>query len=92
MFLGKEINVEQALNFGLVSKICKPEGLNRVLKRTANSLLQKSHLALRIAKRLLNENIDKDMDGVLDSEMLAIMETGQSEEGKRRIGKFVKKE
>lgn len=92
MFLGKEINAEQALNFGLVSEICKPEGLNRVLKRTANSILQKSHLALRIAKRLLNENIDKDMDGVLDSEMLAIMETGQSEEGKRRIGKFVKKE
>lgn len=92
MFLGKEINAEQALNIGLVSEICKPEGLNRILKRTANSILQNSHLGVRIAKKLLNENLDKDMEGVLDSEMLALMETGQSEEGKRRIGKFVKKE
>jgi hypothetical protein len=30
------------------------------------------------------------MEGVLDSEMLALMETGQSEEGKRRIGQFLK--
>jgi enoyl-CoA hydratase len=90
MFLGKEINAEQALNFGLVNEICKPEGLERILKRTANSILQKSHLALRIAKKLLNENQDKSMDGVLDSEMIAIIATGQSEEGKRRIEKFVK--
>jgi enoyl-CoA hydratase len=92
MFLGKEINAEQALNIGLVTEICKPEGLNRILKRTANSILQNSHLGVRIAKKLLNENLDKDMEGVLDSEMLAIIETGQSEEGKQRIGKFVKKE
>lgn len=91
MFLGSEINAEQALTIGLVNEICKPEGLNRTIKRTANSILQKSHLGLRIAKKLLNENIDKNMDGVLDSEMLAIITTGQSEEGKKRIEKFVKK-
>ena len=76
---------------GLVTEVCKPEGLNRILKRTANIILQKSHLALRIAKKLINENQNNDMDGVLNSEMLAILETGQSEEGKQRIEKFVKK-
>lgn len=91
MFLGKELSAEQALNIGLVNEVCKPEGLNRILKRTANIILQKSHLALRIAKKLINENQSKNMDGVLDSEMLAIFETGQSEEGKQRIEKFVKK-
>jgi len=91
MFLGKELSAEQALNMGLVTEVCKPEGLNRILKRTANIILQKSHLALRIAKKLINENQNNDMDGVLNSEMLAILETGQSEEGKQRIEKFVKK-
>jgi enoyl-CoA hydratase len=91
MFLGKEINAEQALSIGLVSEICKPEGLNRILKRTTNSILQNSHLGVRIAKKLLNDNLNKDIEGVLDSEMLALVETGQSEDGKRRIGQFLKK-
>ena len=91
MFLGKELSADQALNIGLVNEVCKPEGLNRILKRTANTILQKSHFALRIAKNLINENQSKSMDGVLDSEMLAIFETGQSEEGRKIIEKFVKK-
>ncbi|TFG07816.1 MAG: enoyl-CoA hydratase/isomerase family protein [Promethearchaeota archaeon] len=91
MLLGKEISAEMALNYGLINEICKPEGLNRILKRTANSILQKSPISLRFFKKLLNENDEKDIEGVLDSEVIAIIAAGQSEEGKKRIEKFIKK-
>jgi enoyl-CoA hydratase len=91
MLLGKEINAEMALHYGIVNEICKIESLNRILKRTANSIIQKSPIALRFFKKLLNENDEKTMEGVLDSEAMAIIATGQSEQGKKRIEKFIKK-
>ncbi|MFX0070071.1 MAG: enoyl-CoA hydratase/isomerase family protein [Candidatus Hermodarchaeota archaeon] len=90
MLLGEELNAEDAYNIGLVSEICKPESLDRILKKTANKILQKSHLGLQFGKKLLNENYDKNIEGVLDSEQLAIITAGQSDEFKKRIQKFLK--
>ncbi|GAG54264.1 MAG: hypothetical protein KAX10_10180, partial [Candidatus Lokiarchaeota archaeon] len=86
--LGEEINAEEALNIGLVNQICKPESLRRILRKTANSIVQKDHLALRITKKLLNENQDKNLEATLDSESIAMLETAQSEGVKRRITQF----
>ncbi|MHA2038261.1 MAG: enoyl-CoA hydratase/isomerase family protein [Promethearchaeota archaeon] len=91
MYLGKEINAEEAYNIGLVSQVCKREGLKRNLKRTANLLIQKEHLALKSAKKLLNEDQDENFESVLAKELRVMMLTGQSEELKRRLEKFVKK-
>ncbi|MBA7706785.1 Crotonyl-CoA hydratase [subsurface metagenome] len=88
MYLGEEINAEEALNIGLVNQICKPESLRRILRKTANSIVQKDHLALRITKKLLNENQDKNLEATLDSESIAMLETAQSEGVKRRITQF----
>ena len=90
MLLGKEINADEAFRIGLVNEICKPEGLKRILMRTANSILQKSPLGLKIAKKLINENYDKDIEAVLDNEQMAIITAGQDEECKRRIEIFFK--
>ena len=92
MIFGNEINAEEALRIGLITQICKPEGLKRILKKTANTIVQKSHLALRYAKSFINENQDIDIEGVLARESIAMLETGQSEELKRRLTNFVKKE
>jgi enoyl-CoA hydratase len=90
MLLGKEINAEEAFRIGLVNEVCKPEGLKRVLMRTANSILQKSLLGLKMAKKLINENYDKDIEAVLDNEQMAIITAGQDEECKRRVEIFLK--
>jgi len=50
MLLGSEIYAEEALNIGLVNQVCKLDGLRRILKRTANTIVQKDHLALKWAK------------------------------------------
>jgi len=90
MYLGTEINADEALNIGLVNKLCKPEGLRRVLKRTANTIVQKDHLALKWAKKLINENQDDTIESVLAKELRVMILTGQSVELKRRLEKFVK--
>jgi len=90
MYLGEEIGAEEAFNIGLVSQVCKRESLNRILKRTANSLIQKEHSALKWAKKLINEDQDDNFESVLAKELRVMMLAGQSEELKRRLGKFVK--
>jgi len=91
LYLGKEITAEEAYRIGLVNHVCKPQGLKRVLKRYANSIVQKDHLGLRLTKKLLNENRDGTDEAVLARELIAMMTTGQSEEVRRRINMFVKK-
>jgi enoyl-CoA hydratase len=90
MYLGSEINAEEALNIGLVNQVCKPEGLRRILRRNANSIIQKDHVALRWAKKLINENQDASIESVLAKELRIMILMGQSEELKRRLEKFVK--
>jgi enoyl-CoA hydratase len=89
MFLGKEISAEMALNIGLVNEVCKPESLDRILKKTANMIVEKDHLALRIAKKFINENQDIDIEGVLGRESIAMITTGQSEKLREKLKKFV---
>jgi enoyl-CoA hydratase/carnithine racemase len=92
MYLGGEISAEEALNIGLVNQVCKREGLKRILKRTANSITQKEHSVLKWAKKLINENQDDTIESVLAKELRVMILTGQSEELKRRLGNFVKRE
>ena len=65
--------------------------MNRILKRTANSLIQKEHFALKWAKKLINEDQDDNFESVLAKELRVMILAGQSEELKRRLGKFVNK-
>ncbi|MFX0106135.1 MAG: enoyl-CoA hydratase/isomerase family protein, partial [Candidatus Hodarchaeota archaeon] len=90
MYLGSEISAEEALNIGLVNQVCKPEGLRRVLRRNANSIVQKDHVVLKWAKKLINENQDASIESVLAKELRVMILMGQSEDLKKRLEKFVK--
>lgn len=90
MILGNEIEAEEALRIGLVNQICKPEGLKRILKRTANIIDSRDHLALKYAKTFVNENQDLSIESVLARKSNAMIITGQSEELRKRLERFVK--
>ncbi|MFX1504272.1 MAG: enoyl-CoA hydratase/isomerase family protein, partial [Promethearchaeota archaeon] len=90
MILGNEISAEEALRIGLVNQICKPEGLKRILKKTANMVVSKDHLALKYTKSFLNENQDLSIESVLARESIAMITTGQSKEVRKRLARFVK--
>ena len=91
MIFGSEITAEEALNMGLVTKVCPPESLKRILKKTANTIISKGHLALRYTKAYINQNQDLDVEGVLARESVAMIETSQADILKERLAKFVKK-
>ena len=91
MILGKEITAEEALNIGLVNQLCSPASLDRILKKTANMVISKDHLALKYTKSFINENQDLNIESVLARESIAMITTGQSDEVRKRLEKFVKK-
>jgi enoyl-CoA hydratase/carnithine racemase len=90
MILGKEINAEEAFRIGLVNKVCKPSGLNRILNKTANVIVSKDRLALKYAKSFINENQDLSVESVLARESIAMIMTGKSENLRKRLEKFIK--
>jgi len=59
------------------------------VRKTANMIVQKSHLALRYTKQMINENQELPFDAVLDREAIAMLETAKSEEARKRVTKFV---
>ncbi|MBD3212156.1 MAG: hypothetical protein GF311_06045 [Candidatus Lokiarchaeota archaeon] len=88
MLLGEEISAQRAYEIGLVNKVCKPSGLNRILKKIANTITQKGRLALKYTKSYVNENQDMDIEGVLTRESVAMIMTGRSDEVKKRLERF----
>ena len=92
MIMGKDINAEEAHRIGLVNQVCPTQSLPRILKKTANMIVSKDHLALKYTKSFINENQDLSIESVLARESIAMIMTGQSEELKKRLEKFVKKE
>jgi len=92
MIMGKELSAKEAHRIGLVNQVCPTPSLPRILKKTANMIVSKDHLALQYTKKFINENQDLSIESVLASESIAMITTGQSEELKKRLEKFVKKE
>ena len=92
MILGKELSAEEAYRIGLVNQVCPTPSLPRILKKTANMIASRDHLALQYTKKFINENQDLSIESVLARESIVMLTTGQSEELKKRLGKFVKKE
>ena len=91
MIMGRELSAEEAHRIGLVNQVCPTPSLSRILKKTANIIVSKDHLALKYAKSFINENQDLSIESVLARESTAMVTTGQSDELKRRLERFVKK-
>ncbi|MHA2299143.1 MAG: enoyl-CoA hydratase/isomerase family protein [Candidatus Hodarchaeales archaeon] len=91
MYMGETLEAEEALRIGLVNHVCKPEDLSGVLDGYAKSIVEKEHLALKLSKKIINENQERDINSVLDRELVAMIKTGQSEGLRKNIMAFVGK-
>ncbi|MFW9948857.1 MAG: enoyl-CoA hydratase/isomerase family protein [Candidatus Thorarchaeota archaeon] len=92
MIMGRELSAQEALRIGLVNEVVPNPSLPRILKKIANMIESKDHLALKYAKSFINENQDLSIEAVLARESIAMITTGQSAELKKRLEKFVKKQ
>ncbi|MBS3809459.1 MAG: enoyl-CoA hydratase/isomerase family protein [Desulfobacterales bacterium] len=91
MLLGDVVKADRALEIGLVNRVCAPEELDSLLGEYAQKLAGKAPLALKTAKRQINESQEFSIDHALYKEGRAMIDTGQSDEAKKRIGAFFKK-
>ncbi len=90
MLLGDPIPAKTALDFGLVTEVCKPDELDDLLKAYAEKITSKDQKALRLTKKIVNESRDDTLESVLFKEGRAMIETGQSEGARERISAFLK--
>lgn len=91
VFLRDGIIAEEAYKIGLVNHIVEPEALTKELDRIAQKIIEKEPLSLRIAKKLINENQDTDINTALETEFSAIMICNTSEGFRERLKAFVEK-
>jgi enoyl-CoA hydratase/carnithine racemase len=89
MILGKEISAEQALNMGLVNKVCSPDDLDKELEALADEMLKKDKTALFMAKKQINDAHELTTGEVLFKEGRAMILTAKSEGCAKRIKKFL---
>jgi enoyl-CoA hydratase len=74
MFTGRRLSAEQALAAGLVSRLIRHEDLEAELQRISRSIVAADPAALRLAKRCIDEGVERDPRGALELELAAIDE------------------
>ena len=90
MLMGRVMKAQRALEIGLVNRVCAPEELEGVLKEYASAIASKDSVALKTFKKLFRRAQESSMDDVLLNEYRAMVQTGQSEGARQRIGAFLK--
>jgi enoyl-CoA hydratase len=92
MLLENRITAEEAHKLGLINYIVDPEKLPDELERIAQKILNKEAHAIKIAKKLINENQDMDIETVLEKELIALIACSLSDGFKKRLMAFIEKE
>ena len=91
MLLGDKISAEEAEKIGLVNFVVDNDKLIPFLEELARKLLKKSPIALKLAKKLLNESFQNSIETQMYHEGRGMITTALSDECKNRIMKFVNK-
>jgi len=61
VFTGKMIRASEALEIGLVNKVCAPDSLMEETIATAQNIASKGRFSLEAAKRVINNGVDVDL-------------------------------
>jgi enoyl-CoA hydratase len=92
MLLQDRITAEEAYKLGLVNFIVDPEKLSDELERIAQKIIAKETFAIKIAKKLINENQDVDVETTLEKELTALISCSLSDGFRERLKAFIEKE
>ncbi len=90
MLMGDVLKAQDALNIGLVNRVCGRNELDKILMEYAEKLASKDHFALRLAKKIIREAQDSSIEDALYKEGRAMIDTGRSGAPEVRIGAFLK--
>ena len=88
---GRMIGAEEALRLGLVTQVVSPEKLPEAARETANDILSKGPLAVRLAKLAVHAGFETDQKTGLVIERLAQAVLFTSEDKREGTSAFVEK-
>jgi len=91
VFTGKNINAQQALEYGIVNKICDHEKLMEDVLKTANIIASKGRVALRSAKEAIQNGLNTDIETGCKIENDVFGLTMVSEDAKEGTTAFIEK-
>ena len=91
VFTGKNITAQQALEYGMVNKICPHDSLMEEVLKTANIMAAKGRVALRAAKEVIQSGTAADLETGCRIENDAFGMTMSSEDAKEGTSAFLEK-
>jgi enoyl-CoA hydratase len=91
IFSGKTINAEDALKWGLVSKIASQADLMNEVMKVAKDIMNNGPLAVGLAKHSINSGVGTTFDKGLDLERQAFHKCFETEDRKEGMTAFLEK-
>ncbi|MBV1799460.1 enoyl-CoA hydratase/isomerase family protein [Siccirubricoccus sp. G192] len=88
MFTGRTLSAGEALAHGLVTRLVEAEALEAALAELAAVIAGAPPAALRMAKRCIEEGLDRDPRGALATELMAIEESLAAAEWRQAMAGF----
>jgi enoyl-CoA hydratase len=88
MFTGRTLSADEALTAGLVSRILAAEALEDAVTAIAATIAKAPPAALALAKRCIDEGLERDPRGALATELMAIEESLAAAEWRRAMAGF----
>lgn len=90
MFTGRTLSAEEAREGGLVARILAPSALEAALAEIAGTIAGAPPAAMRLAKRCVDEGLERDPRGALATELMAIEESLAGGEWRKTMSAFGK--
>jgi enoyl-CoA hydratase len=88
MFTGRTLSAEEAREAGLVSRVVAADALEGVLAGMVATVVKAPPSALALAKRCIDEGLERDPRGALATELMAIEESLAAAEWRRSMASF----
>lgn len=88
---GSPINAEEALKWGLVNKVVKPEELDEAVAKLCKSIMAKSKVMVRNSKECVNLVVDHDLYSGVQKELTAFSKVFETEDAAEGTTAFLEK-
>ncbi|TDH63680.1 enoyl-CoA hydratase/isomerase family protein [Dankookia rubra] len=88
MLTGRALSAEEAQAHGLVTRLVPAEALEAAVEEIAATIAKAPPAALRLAKRCIDEGVERDPRGALATELLAIEESLAAAEWRSAMAGF----
>jgi enoyl-CoA hydratase len=88
MFTGRTLTAEEAREGGLVARVVAAEALEATLTEIAATIAAAPPAAMRLAKRCVDEGLERDPRGALATELMAIEESLAEGEWRKTMAGF----